>query len=736
MEAILQDANGRQISKLSLRTNGFGSFHGTFPIPTGSLPGRWSVRAQGSGATGVAGVRVEEYKRPKYQVELASPTEPVQLEKNVTLSGTALTYTGLAVEGAKVVWNVERKVRFPIWCRWCFPWLPFDSGARRIARGNSVTDADGTFNITFPAVPDRALPSQSLPVFTYHITADVTDTGGETRSVNTRVSAGYVDVEATLDVDDWQVTNDENVASVTIHVSTLSLDAAPRGIAGTLRLNQLIQPKRVARTDLATRSIPYSVLRKQKSSGSSVLPQPQDDDPKTWADGKQILANEIVTDASTGKGQATVQLHPGIYRATFTIPATEDRPEVRATQLVEVLNPKAKKYEIKKPFVLRVEKSTVEVANELRAIVGTGYEQGCCLIEIVQSGRVLKRYWTKDEQTQTPISFKIQDAHRGGVTLRAWMVREGRLYNESQRIDVPWTDKKLSIEWEQFTRRLEPATEQVWQATIRTEADPLSGPARATLAEMTATLYDQSLDALASHQWPMLALFARDSSRWQLKFTNASRSMRQIHGSWARDHQSVRISYHRFRRPFGSPVNGGFGGMLRGGGMARMQRMPTATMAVPEGAMAKGAVAFAASDEMMMEDASADAVELNSVSQGEKESKDVNSQGGRGAASPPPRSNMAETAFFMPTLTSNEAGSVTLEFVLPDTLTTWQFKAFAHDKKIRSGTLFDTCVTSKDLMVEPMPPRFLREGDRVQIPVKVSNTSSGRLSGTVRLRFV
>ena len=733
VEAILQDANGRQISKLSLQTNGFGSFHGTFPIPTGSLPGRWSVRAQGSGATGAAGVRVEEYKRPKFQVELALPTEPVQLEKKVTLSGIASTYTGLAVEGAKVVWNVERQVRFPLWCRWCFPWLPFDSGARRIARGNSVTDADGTFNITFPAVPDRALPAQSLPVFTYHITADVIDTGGETRSADTHVSAGYVDVEATLDVDDWQVTNDENIASVTIHVSTLSLDAAPRGVSGTLRLNQLIQPKRVARTDLATRSIPYNVLKKQKSSGSSILPLPQDDDPKTWADGKQVTTNEIVTDISSGKGKATVLLQPGIYRATFTIPATKDRPEVIATRLVEVINPKAKKYEIKKPFVLRVEKSTVEVENELRAIVGTGYEQGCCLIELVQSGRVLKRYWTKDKQTQTPISFKIQDAHRGGVTLRAWMVREGRLYNESQRIDVPWTDKKLSIEWEQFTRRLEPATEQVWKATIRTEADPLSGPARATLAEMTATLYDQSLDALASHQWPTLALFARESSRWQLRFTNSASAMQQIHGSWARNYQSVRISYHRFRRPFGSPVNGGFGGMLRGGGMARMQRMPTTAMAVPEGAMAKGAVAYAASDEMMMEDASAEAVGLNAAGQGEKESKDVNSKGGRGAASPPPRSNMAETAFFMPTLTSNEAGSVTLEFVLPDTLTTWQFKALAHDKQIRSGTLFDTCVTSKELMVEPMPPRFLREGDRVQIPVKVSNTSSGRLSGIVRL---
>ncbi|MBL6909258.1 MAG: hypothetical protein ISR34_02415 [Pirellulales bacterium] len=733
VEAFLQDANGRQVSKLSLKTNGFGSFQGTFPIPTGSLPGRWSVRAQGSGATGATGVRIEEYKRPKFQVELASPTESVQLEKLVTLSGTASTYTGLAVGGAKVVWNVKREVRFPIWCRWCFPWLPFDGGTRRIARGHSITDADGTFSITFPAVPDRVSPPESLPTFTYHVTADVTDSGGETRSTDTRVLAGYVDVEATLDVDDWQVTNDENVASVTIHVSTLSLDAAPRGIAGTLRLNQLIQPKRVARIDLTARTVPYDVLRRQKSRGSSLLPEPQDDDPKTWAEGKQVTTNEIVTDVSSGKGKATVLLQPGIYRATFTIPATADCPEVIATRLVEVNNPKAKKYEIKRPFVLRVENSTVEVADELHAIVGTGYSQGSFLVEIVQSGRVLKRGWTNNERTQMPVSFKIEDAHRGGVTLRAWMVREGRLYHESQRIDVPWTDKKLSVQWEQFTRRLEPATEQVWQATIRTEADPLAGPARAALAEMTATLYDQSLDALASHQWPTLALFARDSSRWQLRFTNSASAMRQIYGSWARDHQSVRISYHQFRRPFGSPVNGGFGGMLGGGGMVRMRSMPAAAMGVPEGAMAKGAVAFAASDEMMMADTSADTqANFNSAQKETANSRDENSQKGKGAVSPPPRTNMAETAFFMPTVTSNKAGSVTLEFVLPDTLTTWQFKAFVHDKQIRSGNLLDTCVTSKDLMVEPMPPRFLREGDTVQIPVKVSNTSSGRLSGTVR----
>ena len=75
---------------------------------------------------------------------------------------------------------------------------------------------------------------------------------------------------------------------------------------------------------------------------------------------------------------------------------------------------------------------------------------------------------------------------------------------------------------------------------------------------------------------------------------------------------------------------------------------------------------------------------------------------------------------------------MTIEFTLPDTLTTWQFKGLAHDAALRSGTLVDACVAAKDLMVEPLVPRFLREGDVVQIPVKVSNTSTGRLSGTVR----
>jgi len=102
------------------------------------------------------------------------------------------------------------------------------------------------------------------------------------------------------------------------------------------------------------------------------------------------------------------------------------------------------------------------------------------------------------------------------------------------------------------------------------------------------------------------------------------------------------------------------------------------------------------------------------------------------AAAPPPRRNLVETAFFLPAVFADAAGAVTIEFTVPDTLTTWRFKGLAHDAALASGTLLDTSVSAKDLMVEPVLPRFLREGDVVRIPVKVTNTSTGRLTGTVR----
>ncbi len=732
VEVVFRDANGREVSKARHTTNANGSFHGTFPIATGALPGQWSIQAQAGGpphAAGGVGVRVEEYKRPKFKVELAKPQQATPLGGEVTLTGTATTYTGLPVAGAKVAWRVERQVRWPIWCRWFFPWLPFDSGAQRIARGTAQTDANGSFTIAFPARPDRSVPKESLPVFSFAVTADVTDAGGETRTADETVNAGYTDVQASVTADAWQAVGDGGApANVPITIATTTLDGVAKAAAGTLTVSRLVQPAAVERGGFFE---PTPVPMPRPNRGAAGIPRPPVVDPanpETWAAGEEVLTEKLTTDAATGKAVATAKLPAGIYRAVFEIPANGDLPAVKSELLVEVFDPQAETYGVRRAFTLVSPKTALEPLAEYRGFIGTGYDRGRALVEISQAGRVLERFWTEPGRTQWPVSLKVGDEHRGGFTVRTWMVRDGRLHDRSQVIDVPWTNKKLSLAWERFTRRLEPGAKDVWRAKISSVADPVAGPAAPVAAEMLALMYDASLDALAGHAWPgdgLAGLFRRESGPLPIAFTNAGLGLNQILGSFDQKHVAVpELTYRVFREPFGpQPWGGVVFAMGRAGGRMLMAErampMPTAAMMADAAAPAEMPTAELRrkSDRNAAEDESA----------GEPPAAGA----GPAAAPPPPRKNLVETAFFLPSLSSDKEGNVTIEFTVPDTLTTWQFKALAHDAALRNGVLVEQCVSAKDLMVEPLMPRFLREGDVVQIPVKVSNKSTGRLAGTV-----
>jgi len=742
----LRDANGREVVKAEHVTNDVGSFHGSMSIAAAGLPGQWVLAAETAGFSGGVGVRVEEYKRPKYRVELEAPPQAVTLDAEVVMPGRATTYTGLAVAGAKVTWRVERQVRFPVWCRWLFPWLPFDDRARKIARGTAVTDAEGGFAIRFPALPDRGLPKESLPVFSYRVVADVTDAGGETRSADRTVAVGYAEVEAKLTSGDWQAVaadvrdaEGRPAAAVSLALETASLDGDPRAASGRLTIHPLVQPVEVERgsvLDDAPRPRPFGRSRRLRAGvneGGRPTPTPDPSDPNSWTDGEAMVTREASTDPVTGRATIAVNLPAGIYRAVFVIPARGDVPEVRAQTVLEVIDPAAMRYPVKRAFTMLAEQAAVPPGSAFTAVVGTGYESGRALIEISQAGEVLKRFWTEPGRTQWPVTFTPDATNRGGFSVTAWMVRDGRLHLEQKTIDVPWTDKTLAISWERFTRRIEPAAREVWRARITSVPDPLAGP---VVAEMLAVLYDQSLDALAEHQWPadgLLGLFRRETEVADLGFTNAAERFAGIGGGWQTNFADVEITYRALEDEFGPP--GGRPGHGRGAGLTfmRMRRgamamemadaMPMAAAAPAEGSGGgrkfKGSIARPGEERTADQDA-------------------VGRDGGnaaRTAGAPPPRRNLAETAFFLPTLVSGSDGSVAIEFTPPDTLTTWQFKGLAHDAALRSGTITDRCVAARDLMIEPLMPRFLREGDTVDIPVKVSNTSAGRLTGTVRFEL-
>ncbi|MFM7135772.1 MAG: hypothetical protein ACKO1M_01705, partial [Planctomycetota bacterium] len=641
------------------------------------LPGQWSIQARGQGVGGATGVRVEEYKRPKFQVKLAAPDKSVPLGGEASLTGKAETYTGLPVADATVRWRVERTVRFPIWCRCFFPWLPFDGGAQRIARGTARTDATGSFTVAFPARPDRSVPKESLPVFSYRVVADVTDPGGETRSDERSVNVGYTEIEAGLSVADWQAVKAGEPAAVLITVATTTLDGEPRAAAGKLTVRRLVQPAEVARGDLqGGRPMP----RRHRGGAGRPAPEPaapNPADPETWAAGEMVFEEAVATEKATGKKIATANLPAGIYRATFEIPAAGDVPAVKATTLVEVVDPEAAHYGVKRPFVMKAASTSVETGSEFQAVVGTGYDTGRALVEISQSGNVLERFWTEPGRTQWPVSFEAAAANRGGFTVRAWLVRDGRLHVQSQTVDVPWTDKQLAIELERFTLRTEPGAKEVWRAKITNVADPVSGPAAPQAAEMLALLYDQSLDALAAHAWPadgLMGLFRREGSWLNLAFTNGPEWFHQIRGSFVQPYREVpEMSFRVLRDPFGTPQ--GAWGFAMGGGGGRLMMARGAVPMAAEAAMMADAqpagVAFAANSDAGKAANRADARMEKQLRQGDDKGGEGEA-GGKPAAqatAPPPRKNLVETAFFLPTLSSGADGIVTIEFTLPDTLT-------------------------------------------------------------------
>ena len=412
---------------------------------------------------------------------------------------------------------------------------------------------------------------------------------------------------------------------------------------------------------------------------------------------------------------------------------------------MNVLAPEAKQFPIKVPNLVAGPKWSLEPGDEFMALWGTGYDRGRAFIEIEHRGKLLQGFWTEPGATQQPVKQAVTEAMRGGFTLRVTMVRENRGYLESRHVDVPWSNKDLTVKWEHFVSKLEPGQKETWTAVI-TGLD-----AKKAVAEVVATLYDQSLDAYLPHNWQSsFGVFRQDWSRVNQQFENMAKYFNQLQGGWRYDQKNAQMTYRSLPSSitadlWGYGYFGANGGRLMFKGAAPMPAAPMA--AAP--AMRRGlqmevagkADAMAAALPGLAAGVPADGMLANTFREQDKRAA---GEGKAGAGRPGPRpdlsqvatrQNLNETAFFFPHLLSDSEGRVKLEFTMPEALTKWKFLGFAHDVQLRGGLLTGEAVTAKDLMVQPNPPRFLREGDELEFTVKVTNMSATRQNGTVRLSF-
>ncbi|MGQ9589017.1 MAG: alpha-2-macroglobulin family protein [Planctomycetota bacterium] len=716
LTVILADTAGKEIERERHRTNDYGSFSGAFNAPRDRLLGTMSIRVDGEPA-GQVSVRVEEYKRPKFFVALDPPEAAPKLDGEVHLKGTATAYTGAPIDGAKVRYRVVREVRYPPWWGWFYGPRGRPAESREIARGSATTAPDGTFEIRFVARPDRSVDAKEEPVFRFRASADVTDAAGETRSGERIVAAGYTALAASLAAESWQVAG----KPVEISVRTESLDGVGEKADGVVRVYRLREPEKVARPPLG--ASPRGPRMPPGDAGEPSDPS----DPNSWPLGEAVAERGFTTDAE-GNASLSLELRPGAYRAVLETLDRFGKP-VAARLPIRVLDPSATRHSTRVPFVLDAPAWSVEPGSEFVALWGSGYEPARAFVEIEHRRKLIQAYWTPPGATQATIRQAVTGPMRGGFTLRVTMVRENRAYLESRRVEVPWTDKDLEVRWERFTSRLEPGAKETWTAVVSgRRAEKLA-------AEMVAALYDASLDAYLPHAWPRaFGVFRADASNPSSQFENRIERLQLLSGGFRIDWEAVPERYRDFPPEIAGGRMGYFGVRAGLGARGVDGRARARSFAAPGRAEGRGAGAapLALEDAQNRAEAAPSGAPPEASKGAEPERPPV----------PPPdlqkisaRANLTETAFFFPHLLAGKDGEVRMEFTMPEALTEWRFLGFAHDRELRSGWLEGRAVTAKELMVQPNPPRFLREGDVLEFTVKISNQSAARQEGKVRLSF-
>ncbi|MBW1888665.1 MAG: hypothetical protein JRI52_10010, partial [Deltaproteobacteria bacterium] len=623
------------------------------------------------------------------------------MNKSIKISGLAMAYTGAPIDDALISYRVVREVRYPSWWYW---YGHPSSPQREIIHGKGKTDEKGSFSITFPARADLSISESDEPIFIFNVSVDITDTSGETRSVERGIRIGYSAMTLDMSASEWLTSDEPSIISI----ASKTLDGEPVKARGSVKVFTLKQPERPVRPSFF-----------RHSDGGSEI-EPDLSDWKVWEQADEV--ESALFDTSDGPAEVSFSLAPGAYKI---VASASDRFGKRTITILPViiLDPTSKDFDVPIPDLLKVKSNLLEVGDSLEALWGTGYKKGRAFIEIEHRNKIVKKQWTDKKATQQMITWAVREEHRGGFHLHVTHVKANRAYISSRYITVPWSNKKLQLSFSSFRSKLEPGSKETWKITIK------GSGASQIAAELVATLYDISLDAFYPHSWQGLeSFFRRDYTMRSAYFGNRGFGGIVIINNW-----NPRIGdFVRRYRQFPTEVLNDFinfafpygdHGIADGTVRRCKSALPSVSMDKISGGLphspkeagelleAESSLGYAKGDTERKQADKAD-IDLSKVSA---------------------RANLNETAFFFPHLTTDQEGNVSITFTMPEALTEWKFLGFAHAKELLWGMLTGTTVTQKELMVQPNPPRFMREGDILFFTAKVTNLSDEEQSGSIRL---
>ncbi|RFS23834.1 alpha-2-macroglobulin [Chitinophaga silvatica] len=705
----LFDVNQQKVDSIKITTNEFGSYSGKFILPTGKLNGYF--RLDDSKGNANKGFRVEEYKRPKFYVAFDTLSNQIRLGDNVTAKGKALAYAGNNIDGAKVKYTVSRQVRFP------YPWMFWKiiapmHGRTEIINGETTTNADGSFTVDFPAIPDETVDASTKPIFTYVIQADVTDLNGETRSATQQLNVGYQAVE--LKIEAPAVVNKSQLKDIKVFSEGLNGNYLPNTVAVTIRP---LQPEKRLLRERYWGTPDQFVM--DESTYVNYFPNDiykDENKPTVWPR-KEVVYNQSFVAQKDGKVDwSKLQISEGYYEIEVT---TTDQHNEKITQksTIELVDPAAKSLIVPSYLKLLSAGDAVQPGSTATYSLGTSVND-LYLIEVKSQPEYKNELNNLTISGLKQFSIPVKESDRGNIVLNYVAVRDSRLFTVQKVVEVPWDNKELDLKIGTHRDKLLPGEKEKWTVTIT------GNKGSKVAAEMVANMDDASLDAFAPNNW--------ERPNWQLITGEPSifRGYNSFYIEQSQLHYNMPAeSYDNITYDQLMSVNS-INTLLQSSAIygSRAMSFP----APPPAALAKRnfSVPVAAKAEISY------AGDMKAKNETYAVADSAVAEQPESEPSVAPRKNFQETAFFLPELRTDDAGNITFEFTMPESLTKWNFMAAAHTKDLAFGMVNTSIVTQKTLMVAPNAPRFVREGDKINFTAKVSNLSDTLLIGQARLELL
>ena len=680
LKFVLSDANWKQVAEQKVTTDEYGTASVDFELPKEGKTGLYSISVNG---TASEYFRVEEYKRPTFEITFPKVNEKYNWGDTVVVKASAKTYAGVPVQGAKVEYQVTR--RNQLW------WWGAGSAGQLVKTDSCVTREDGTFDVEIPleaslSGKDEADMSDFMRIarfFNFEVSAIVTDISGESHEGVMSLPLGTKPTILTVNLP-------KRIEADSLKTVTFAYRNAS-GMPISSRLKYRID-KGEWKDAEANAPVSIKEFASSASSASSSL---------VWKSGVHQL--EAIC------GQDTLQ-------QKFTLFSMKDTHPVEPTTEWY--------YQTAKTFPRDGKPVYIQVGSS---------ENGAHIVYSIIAGNKLleKGAWELGDSIVT-LPFTYKEEYASGIVLNYSFVKQGKCYTRMMSIARPLPEKKLNIAWKTFRNRLTPGQKEEWTLKITT---PDGKPAK---AQLMSVLYDKSLDQIAPHSWNFSLGFYQSlpDCYWEDNLTFRSLYLNGVYPTKYYDERGLDVD--KFDGKYFS-----YYAYMQAVELSKLERSSGRTVEavrIKKDELVKEEAKVIRIRGSKMTRVGAAAPSANKVFDVVEEMPQF--AGGSGSDAElfldqvQVRENLNETAFFYPALESDNNGNVAIRFTLPESVTTWKFMGLAHDKEMRNGLLVDEAVAQKTVMVQPNMPRFLREGDKATIVAKLSNTSDKKVSGNARMQIL